>query len=266
LNETTSIKERILNKLLVTLLFAVAFLALSACTSSSSQSLVGQPWLLTELNGQVPIPNTTITAEFTEDGSVSGSSGCNQYTTSYTVDGDQLNFGEQVASTMMACLEPVMEQEREYLQALTATATFEIEDDVLVLLDADGNELARFVAVSQDLADTSWTVIGYNNGKGGVVSVIIGTEITANFSADGRLSGNSGCNNYSADYETEGESISIGEAEVTEMACPEPEGIMEQEQLYLAALYMAETYKVEEIRLEMRTSDGALVADFQRVP
>ena len=40
------------------------------------------------------------------------------------------------------------------------------------------------------------------------------------------------------------------------MACPEPEGIMEQEQQYLAALETAATYKITGLDMEMRTSEG----------
>jgi heat shock protein HslJ len=107
-------------------------------------------------------------------------------------------------------------------------------------------------------------VLSYNNGKGGVTSLIIGTEITANFGEDGLLAGNAGCNGYSADYETDGNNISIGPAVSTEMACLDIEGVMEQEQRYLAALGTAASYKIDGLNMEMRTADGALVATFQR--
>ena len=58
--------------------------------------------------------------------------------------------------------------------------------------------------------------------------------------------------------------ISIGPAGATEMFCSEPEGVMEQEQQYLAALETADTYKIEVLKMEMRTDAGALVASFQR--
>jgi heat shock protein HslJ len=222
-------------------------------------------WILTELNGQPPLPDTAITAEFSEDGKVSGSSGCNNYNTTYEVSGNKITFGEQGALTMMACPDPVMEQEKAYLDTLAASATFEIVDDELVLFDADGNEIAKFDAISQALEGSSWEVIGYNNGKGGVVSVIIGTEITASFGEDGQLTGNASCNNYFASYETEGDSISIGPAGATQMFCGEPEGIMEQEQQYLAALETATTYKITGLDMEMRTSEGSIVATFKRV-
>jgi heat shock protein HslJ len=165
----------------------------------------------------------------------------------------------------MACPDPVMEQERAYLEVLGAAATFEIVDDELTLFDPNENALARYQAVSQDLAGTSWEVISYNTGTQAVTSVIIGTEITAEFSEDGTLSGNASCNQYSATYETDGDTISIGPAVMTEIFCSEPEGVMDQESRYLAALETAEIYKVQGLNMEMRTSEGSLVASFKRI-
>jgi heat shock protein HslJ len=252
-------------KLLGLLTFLAAIMMISACSSSGSPDFVDQSWLLATLLGEPPLADTTITMEFGEGDRVAGSSGCNQYSTTYTVDGNQLSFGDQIATTMMACLGPIVQQERAYLQALAATKTYDLAQDGFTLFDADGNQLAAFVVVSQSLAGTSWQVLGYNNGRGGVVSVIVGTEITANFD-ESRVTGNSGCNTYSAQYETQGDQLNIGTAEVTEMACLEPEGVMQQEQQYLAALSMAEVYQVQGNRLEMRTSGGSLMVNFQKVP
>ena len=159
-------------------LAALGMLTLSACESRNSNMwLTDIPWLLIELGGEPPLPDTQITAEFDEEGRVSGSSGCNSYNTTYEIDGNQIVFSKEIIGTLMACPDPVMEQERVYLEALGAAATFEIVDEELTLFDPDGNPLARFQAVSQDLAGTSWEVISYNTGTEAVTSVIIGTEI-----------------------------------------------------------------------------------------
>jgi hypothetical protein len=47
------------------------------------------------------------------------------------------------------------------------------------------------------------------------------------------------------------------------MFCGEPEGVMDQEAQYLAALPTAARYSVSGPRLELRTADGALAASFQ---
>jgi heat shock protein HslJ len=61
-----------------------------------------------------------------------------------------------------------------------------------------------------------------------------------------------------------GEEIKIGPLASTMMACAEPEGVMEQETQYLAALQMAESYQVEGKVLELRRSDQTLVALFHQ--
>ena len=48
------------------------------------------------------------------------------------------------------------------------------------------------------------------------------------------------------------------------MFCSEPEGIIDQEAQYLAALETAETYKIQGLNMEMRTANGALAASFKR--
>ena len=86
--------------------------------------------------------------------------------------------------------------------------------------------------------------------------------MTALFGEDGTLSGSAGCNRYNAPFELDGAKIKIGAAATTRMMCDEP--IMQQEQLYLAALETAATYKVEGSKLELRTADGALAATYTR--
>ena len=216
------------------------------------------------------VAGTEITATFDEGGTLGGSSGCNSYSTTYEVSGERLSITGPMASTMMMCPEPaVMEQEAEYLAALAEVSTYAIEGKQLTLYDAEDQAVLTFVVQeAKPLAGTEWQVTGYNNGKGGVVSVVIGTELSALFGADGTLAGSAGCNNYHAAYEVDDASvaegdISIGPAASTRMMCGEPQGIMEQEALYLAALEMAKVYKVEGDRLQLRTADGALVADYR---
>ena len=244
-------------------------------TALKPASLVGPLWRFAgfvEANGIVRsgAADTQITATFDEEGKLAGSSGCNNYSTAYEVSGNQMTISDPIASTMMMCPEPgVMEQEQEYLEVLASVSSFLIEGKQLTLFDAQGQAVLTFVVQEPTpLAGTEWEVTGYNNGKGGVVSVVIGTELSALFGEDGTLAGSAGCNNYHAAYEVDDASaaegtISIGPAASTRMMCPEPEGVMEQEAQYLAALEMAEVYRIEGDKLELRTAEGALVASYR---
>ncbi len=233
-------------------------------------TLEGPTW---ELEGYVNadgemtevLPDAAVTAVFA-DGSVAGSAGCNRYFASYTVDGNSLTIGA-AGSTMMMCPEPIMAQEAAYLAALSAAASYQIVDGKLEIADADGNVILVFhVQEAAALTGGTWYATAVNNGKGGVQSLVIGTEITAIFGEDGSLSGSAGCNNYSAQYTVDGDSISIGPAAMTMMMCAEPEGLMEQEMAYAVALSNAATYSIQGDTLELRASDGALQVSYRATP
>jgi heat shock protein HslJ len=254
-------------------------LVYSALGSAPSAPLVDTRWLLTGYNnGQggfaSVLAGTEVTASFGKDGNLDGSAGCNNYNSSYQVEDPSASSGAMsvgmVASTMMMCPEPgIMEQETAYLAALQSAAAYEIQGDQLAIVGADGTRLLTYEAsVPLSLTGTVWQAMSYNNGKEAVVSLVIGTEITAIFGQDGALSGSAGCNDYNASYAAEAApsgaegTISIGQAATTRKFCAEPEGTMEQESLYLAALQMAEVYRIDGDRLQLRTSGGSLVADY----
>jgi heat shock protein HslJ len=89
------------------------------------------------------------------------------------------------------------------------------------------------------LADTSWIVSTINGG-----GVIPDAPPTIAFSSDKRLSGTTGCNQYSALFSTDGNRITIGALTATEMAC---EGAHDaQEQVFLKGIDGASTWHVTE--------------------
>jgi heat shock protein HslJ len=238
-------------------------LILTACASTASQQggdLTGKVWALTELMGKPPMDSTGISAEFTADGKVSGSAGCNRYSGTYTVSGGNITFSSPMASTMMMCDQGVMDQESAYLKALGEAKTFSVQGDQLTLSGGDGAQLVAYKAQSQDLAGTNWEATVYNNGKQAVVGILEGTTLSASFGTDGNLSGNSGCNQYNGAYKVDGDQITIGPLASTMMMCSDPEGVMDQEAQFLAALQSAASYQIEGNVLELRTKDDALAA------
>jgi heat shock protein HslJ len=237
---------------------------------SAAPELEGVTWQLESyLNSQgemsTVLPETTITAIF-EGGNVSGSAGCNNYFASYTVDGSSLTI-EPGGSTMMACAEPIMQQEADYLSALATAASYQIVDGMLEITNAEGATILVFSEQQPpSLSGATWIATGVNNGKGAVSSLIIGSEITALFGEDGSLSGSAGCNNYTTSYEVTGDAISIGPAATTRMMCATPEGVMEQEMAYLTALVNSSTHTLSGDRLELRAADGALQVSYSVMP
>jgi heat shock protein HslJ len=89
----------------------------------SLQDLNGTSWVLDSVAHDLIIdmlpalPGTEITAAFA-DGQVSGSAGCNSYSAPVSSDGGQNLTVSPIISTQMACSEPIMDKEIEYLTAL----------------------------------------------------------------------------------------------------------------------------------------------------
>ena len=122
-------------------LFAVGFLAIIGLSIASGDSFEDEAWVVSEADtgsGAVqPLAGTVLTAIF-DDGSLSGTSGCNSYFTSYATDGDSIGVGP-IGSTMAFCNEPegVMDQESAYLSLLEKADRYERDDDTLTLLQDD---------------------------------------------------------------------------------------------------------------------------------
>lgn len=232
---------------------------------AASSDLAGTNWILTSLNGGPALADTTVTLQFGADGTLSGADGCNRYSTSYTQEGTNLTIAQPAASTMMMCPEPegVMEQAGNYMLALAAVTNFSANQNQLALMA--GNQIvATFKADAQDLAGSDWSVTMFNNGREAVVSLIEGSEVTAFFGDNGELSGSAGCNQYISSYTLSGNTIQIGQIGSTMRLCPEPEGIMEQEQAFLAALQSAATFRIEGDQLTLRTAADAIAVMMTR--
>ena len=134
---------------MVSALFALfALVACAAGRRPAPAAFVDNEWRLAELNG-----NPALTTEgrrraylrFARDSArVSGSTGCNRFTGTFTRAGQTLRFGPTMATTRMACVElQINQQERAFLAALQATQRYEVTGDTLTLSGASGT-LARF--------------------------------------------------------------------------------------------------------------------------
>ena len=108
----------------------------SACSSKeNTRPLVGS-WRLTAygpVDSTTPaVPDVDATLIFGEDGTLTGSTGCNELGGDYLVEGDQITF-VQIVSTLILCPELQMAQEEAMLRVLMETASFKIEGDTLTI-------------------------------------------------------------------------------------------------------------------------------------
>lgn len=103
------------------------------------------------------------------------------------------------------------------------------------------------------LKGTSWRLVTL-----GGAGLIPGSQITATFE-DGQVHGSAGCNSYGGSYQVSGDKLTVRDLFMTEMACVEPQGIMEQEQEYLEMLGMAKTFRLSGGQLQIFVSGGEVL-------
>ena len=145
-----------IHKTIIALLLGVFML--SACTPAEVQptqplgeqtGLLDQEWVLESIgqkgSATAAIDGVAVTLTLDSDGNAGGSAGCNHYGGVYIIKGDQISFGE-IVSTLMACVDDaVMEQEMQYLQALSLAGTYLVSNDRLTIEYNDGGSVLTFI-------------------------------------------------------------------------------------------------------------------------
>ncbi|MDD1706253.1 MAG: META domain-containing protein [Methanoregulaceae archaeon] len=233
-------------------------------TQTSPPALTGVTWYLVAFDkggsSQSVLPGTGITAFFDPSGVMSGSAGCNQYTASYSGSLNGLSIGAP-ASTKMYCESPagIMNQETLYLTTIQGASAYSISGNILTVNDSGGKAILTYSTVPPyemtpaPLTGTMWYLNSFVDAKGNFWTPGKANPISLQFTADGNVSGNAGCNSYSGAYTVTGNSISISGFAVTLMYCGEP-GVMDLESTYLAVLPMMKVYRIS--GNELTLSDG----------
>lgn len=111
------------------------------------------------------------------------------------------------------------------------------------------------------LEGTLWSLQSYQDDDGNIQTVLPDTEVTAQFN-NGQVNGNTGCNNYGAGYEVNGNNIDIGQAASTLAACVDP-AAADQERALLGGLQAASTYEISGDTLTLRGEAGNDLLVFQ---
>ena len=215
-----------------------------AAAGEGGRALEDRRWRLAGITGvdaDVAATSAPPTLRF-RGGRVEGFGGCNSFTGSYTLDGDQLVIGA-LAGTMMACAPAVMALETAFTRALAGTFRVEAREGRLALSGSAGPVFTFDEAPLPALDGRKWQVTGYNNGRQAVVSPLAETSPWLQF-AQGRLNGSTGCNTFRASYTLDGDSIAIGPIAVTRKACQRA-GLMQQERELLAALRSATKWTID---------------------
>ncbi len=116
---------------------------LAGCGGAPVDLLAVGEWIVEDIAGKGIIDNALVSMSFAQDGSVSGSGGCNRFNGGFSLTGEGLSFGP-AATTMMACPEALMNMEQSFFQTLAGVIRFDIaETGALILYDAAGSAVIR---------------------------------------------------------------------------------------------------------------------------
>ena len=164
---------------------------------------------------------------------------------------------EELEQEVIANEQEAQEAMEELKQEVIASAQSPQETEQGAAQDAqDGNVTAS------NLEGVFWTLDSLLNSEGETVSVLPNTEVTTLFQ-DGRVSGNAGCNNYAAEYESIGYNLTIGTIISTLMMCDE--NISNQETDFLSDLGNAASYSISGNQLRIMNSNGTAILDYSAV-
>jgi len=110
-----------------------------------------------------------------------------------------------------------------------------------------------------ELRDREWSMVRI--GEFDSVPAVVATP-TIRFGSDGRLSGNTGCNQAGANYTVEGATLTIDAVISTKRACIEPQGNA-LEFAYVQAVEATRSYRIVNGELELLDASNAVVARFR---
>ncbi|MBE9203978.1 META domain-containing protein [Synechocystis salina LEGE 06099] len=125
--------------------------------ASQYNALHNSQWQLVTMAGVEPITNEENSQgipqiQFLGD-RLAGTGGCNRLMGQFTIDGENLTIDERMASTMMACPEPLMNQEQQFIQALVNAQKYQILTSGELVIDylmADKTEQLVFLPLMVD--------------------------------------------------------------------------------------------------------------------
>ncbi|MFE1266407.1 META domain-containing protein [Streptomyces sp. NPDC058758] len=169
--------------------------------------------------------------DFAGEGRARGSTGCNHFGAGVAVAGATVTVSPDEV-TERGCPDDRQRFETAFLAAFTGPLEGTLEDGALTLASSDGTKRVELAAeASAPLRGTSWQVDGLVSGDT-ASSLPAGSGEKARFvvGADGRITGNLGCNGFSATAKLDERARTLtveGPAATTRMMCTGPQMALE---------------------------------------
>lgn len=228
----------------------------AAAPTDGENQLAGTNWTLVSVDG-TEVGNG-MTLGFLAN-TLSGSDGCNTFSSDYTVENGSLTISDNMVSTLMACPDMDVEMAQQYLNALISATAFTHDNDSLTIQTESG-ELAFAPMANAELDGTRWQLTSLADRDGNITRMPIDRDIFIVFH-DGQANGNGGCNSFSGDVTTDATQMSFGNIASTLMACGDEE-VGQRETEFFMTLGNIATYEIVAQMLTLYDAEGATVATF----
>ncbi|MFF9849040.1 META domain-containing protein [Streptomyces litmocidini] len=165
--------------------------------------------------------------DFEKDGRARGNSGCNTFDAAVVVRGDTLSVSPS-GVTEIGCPADRQRFETELLKTFSGPLKGTMKGDDLRLASADGRSSVELTAEEEvPLRGTTWKVDGLvSGGTASSLSDGSGAKARLVLGADGKLTGNLGCNDFSATARLDEKARTLtveGPAATTRMMCTSPQ-------------------------------------------
>jgi heat shock protein HslJ len=204
-----------------------AALLLAGCLLTSCAGVAGGPdlsgsWELVEgtvAGKALPNPEQARATLVVEEGSLTGRSFCNTYSSAYSLDdGDLVVDG--LGGTEMGCEPEIMAAESSYLAALGAGGRVSLVDGDLLLTGENATLHFRVLPPepTSELTGTEWVLDTLIRGE--VVSSVASASVLR-LDSDGTFRGTTACQDLSGTWTTDGGELAFTEFVTDERDCPE---------------------------------------------
>jgi len=209
-----------------------------------------------------PTPQTTATATPTPSPEI-------EFTASRTTinAGETSTLAWRVENVKAVYLYPVGDRFENY--PVTGQGTKDVQPyittsyELLVFNTDDSISAERIeITVIGGLTSSRWILQSYSTPSTGHRTPLPGTQISARFATDGSLSGSAGCNSYNGSFTAFDQTLRIGTLSSSQALCSSPEGVMEQEGVFLNLMHQASRMSISAGQLTIFDSAGSRILVF----
>ncbi|MDJ0929008.1 MAG: META domain-containing protein [Gammaproteobacteria bacterium] len=133
---------------------ALTAILAAACAAApepaAAPDLAGTNWLAEDIDNLGVLDYARTTLSFQAPDQAVGNAGCNRFFGGVSIVGYEIEFG-MLGTTRRACGEALMDQEIQFLRALSRTIAFRLdtEQQLLYFIDENGTDIVRFSELTE---------------------------------------------------------------------------------------------------------------------